>query len=304
MTDTLELRNRNLTCVIAPEFGASVLRLDVVKKGATYNVLAPTPADILKPGCDQRHFSLAHIAPWGGPIRNNRFKWEGKFKDLEPNLPDAPLFTHGIVWQRPWEGKKDGKHSATFKYVHKKQPGWVFDFSIIAIFDLEEDHLAVTYELANEGKMGIMPVGFGSTMRLPKLRKTLLSAGVSTLWHEDATGVPTTPGEVPFSLDLKEGVQLDAVNTPDRWFSGWTGKASLDYAESKMSLMVKAETPICHLGFACNKADDFMRLTPLTHVPGALDILGCDEDETGYAVLGPGESTTAKIRIDVDLGLY
>lgn len=304
MTAAIELQNKTLSCVIVPEFGAAVTRLDVGRKGTVYPVLMPTPAEALVPGVDPRLFSLAHIAPYGGPIRHNRFKWNGKFRELEPNLPDCPLFTNGIVWQRSWVGKKDGRYAATCSYVHKKQPGWPFDFSLTAVFDLDEDNLAITYELTNEGKQGTMPYGLGATFRLPRSRKALLCAGVSSLWHEDANHVPTRMGEVPFNLDLKEGVTLDTTETRERWFAGWTGKATVDYVENSMSLLVKAETPLTHLGFACASGADDFRLSLLSHVPGALDIIGHDEDETGYAVLGPGESVTAQIKIDVDMSLY
>lgn len=296
----IELQNKALSCVIAPELGAAVMRLDVVKKGATYHVLRPTPDG----STDPREFALAHLAPIGGPVRHNKFKWDGKEKLLTPNLPDVALFTNGVAWQRPWEGKKDGRFSATLKYTHKNQPGWPFDFSIIAVFDLEEDHLIITYELANEGKQGICPVGVGSSMLLPKAKNTLISAGINTLWHMDENNVPTTMGEVPFNLDLKEGLTLDAVDTPQRWYSGWTGKASIDYAESRLSTMVKSEGDMPHLGFECHKSNDYFRLTALSHIPGALDMKGYDEDETGLLVIGPGETITAKIKVDVDLGMY
>ncbi len=300
----IELQNKQLSCVIVPEFGAAVTRLDISRKGTVYPVLMPTAPEALVPGGDPRLFSLAHIAPFGGPIRNNRFKWEGNFKELLPNLPGCPLFTNGIAWQQPWVGKKDGRYAATCTYRHKHKPGWPFDFSLTVVFDLDEDNLVVAYELANEGKQGTMPYGLGSTFRLPRSRKALLCAGVSSLWHEDAAHVPVRMGEVPFDLDLKEGVALDTTATRERWFSGWVGKATVDYIEHRMSLMVRAETPLTHLGFACASGAEDFRLSMLTHVPGALDIVGHDEDETGYAVLGPGESVTTKFRIDADMSLY
>lgn len=303
MADVIELQNRALTCAIVPEFGASVIRMDVVRKGTSYNVLSPTAPEVLVPGFDPRLVSLAHIAPVGGPIRHNKFRWDGKDKLLQPNLPGFPVFTNGVAWQRPWTGKKDGKHSATCRFEHKADATWPFSFSMIVIFDLDEDNLSVTYEIANEGKQGIMPVGFGATMRLPKNRNAEVSSGVSSLWQADAEGVPTHMVEVPFNLDLKEGLKLDLLDTPERWFSGWIGKLSVDY-ESKLSIMLKAESELAHLGFSCSKADDFIRLTPLTHTPGMLDLKGFDEEETGYRVLGPGESTGGKFKVDVDLSLY
>jgi aldose 1-epimerase len=296
----IELVNRNLSCIIAPHLGGAVMRLDVVKRGSVINVLRPTPEG----ATDPREFALIHMAPMGGAVRDNTFKWDGKPKTLEPNLPDFPFFYNGVAWQRPWTGKKDGKYSATLKYMHKQAPGWPFDFSATAVFDLEEDNLAITYEMANESKQGTYPIGFGSSFLLPRQKNILLSAGVSSIWTTDSHGVPVTLTEVPYELDIKEGLQLNGVDTPERWFTGWTGKASIDYAESKLSVTVKAGDPLSWLGLACRKSDDFLRLTTLSHVPGVLDIRGHDEEETGWRVLGPGESISGQVKIDVDLNMY
>lgn len=275
--------------------------MDVVRKGANYNILAPTPPELLVPGADPRLFSLAHVMPIGGPVRNNKFKLDGKEKLLTPNLPDLPLFTNGTAWQQPWTGKKDGKSSATCRYKHKANAFWPFDFSVIAVFDLEEDQLIITYEINNDSRSGIMPYGYGATMRLPKMRNTLISAGVSSIWHNDANGVPDSQHEIPFNLDLKEGLKLDGIDTPERYYSGWIGKTSIDYAESRLSLTLKADSDFGFLGFACGKDDSFFRLTSLTHVPGMLDMKGYDEDDTGYKVLGAGESISSVLKVDVDL---
>jgi len=304
MADAIELQNRGLTCTIVPGFGASVTRLDFEKRSKTYHVLQPTAPEALVPGCDPRLFSLAHVMPVGGPIRHNKFRWEGKDKLLQPNIPGIPTFYNGNAWQRPWEGKKEGKNAATCRFTHKADDVWPFSYSVVAIFDLEEDNLSVTYEVASEMKQGVMPLGFGSTMLFPKPHGTSISSSVSSMWHQDDELVPTTNGDAPFNLDLKEGLQLDALDTHERWYSGWVGKASIDYTESKLSVMVKAYGEYPHLGFESHKNQNTFRLTALTHVPGILDLKGYDEDETGYQVLGPGESTSAKLKVDVDLSLY
>ena len=300
MTDVIELVNRNLSCTIVPDLGGAITRLDIVRRGNVVNVLHPTPAGTTDP----RQLSLTHIAPIGGPVRKNTFKWEGKPRTLEPNFPDEPLYRNGIAWQRPWLGKKDGKFSATLRYMHKHAPGWPFDFSLTAVFDLEEDHLVITYELANESRQGMAPIGFGTSILLPKSRNSSLSAGVSSLWHVDEQGVPTTTGEVPFDLDLKEGLQLPLLETRERWFAGWTGKSVLDYADSRISTTFKADDPLEHFGLECHKDDPFVRMTALSHVPGMMDIRGHDEDETGYRVLGPGDCLSAQVKLDIDFGSF
>ncbi len=304
MVDVFELQNRGLSCAIVPEFGASLIRLDFVKRDKVYNVLQPTPLEALVPGCDPRLFSLAHVMPIGGPIRQNKFRWEGKDKLLTPNVPGLPLFYNGVAWQGKWQGKRDGKTAVTLTFKHNATEVWPFPFTATVIYDLEEDNLAITYEIDAQIKQGVMPIGFGATMLLPKSRNAMLSSAASSIWQKDAEGVPTTMTDPPFNLDMKEGLKLDAIDTEERWFSGWLGKASIDYADSKLSTMVKTYGEFKHLGVASHKADPFLRLTPLTHVPGFLDIKGFDEDETGYQVLGPGDSTSAKFKIDVDVSTF
>lgn len=302
MTAVIELQNKNLCCTIVPECGAAVTSLALVKKGVTTNILVPTPPELIIPGAfDPRKFSLTHMAPWGGTIRNNAYKWNGKPRTIAPNLPDEAFFRNGLAWQSAWTGKKDGRYAATCRLTHKANDVWPFDFTLTAIFDLEEDNLSISYELANDGRMGTMPAGLGTRMRLPRGRRTLLSGGVSSIWIEDDNRVPTTMGEVPFNIDLKEGVELDKVDTRLRWFSGWTRRMSIDYAESKLSVMIKADDELRHLGFSCKGDDSHITLTPMTHVSGAMDIRGHDEDETGFREIGPGECFETKIKIDVEM---
>lgn len=304
MVDLIELQNRNLSCAIAPELGAAVMRLDIVRRGTVHHILRPTPPEAIVAGADPRQFSLVHLAPICGRVRKNAFKWEGKLKELQPNLEGQPLFTHGVAWQRPWVGKRTSKDAATFTYMHKSAAGWPFDFSITAIFDLEEDNLAITYEITNEGRTGIMPVGFGADMILPRLPHTLFTAGVSSLWHTDAEGVPTHLIEIPFNVDVKEGLTLESlkVNKP-LWYQGWSRKASIDYS-NRISVMVKTDGYLEHLGLYAPHDKDHFRLAVMSHAPGVLDMTGQDENDTGFRVLGPGESISSQYKIDIDLNLY
>lgn len=305
MTDLIELQNRNLSCAIAPDCGAAVMRLDIVRKGVVHHVLRPTAPELISPETDPRLFALTHMIPLCGPVRGNQFKWDGKPKELAPNLPDTPLFTNGIGWQSKWAGKKDGKYSATCRMHHKANAVWPFEFAANIIFDLEEDNLAITYEITNEGKMGLMPVGFGADIALPRHPKTMLSAGVSSIWHVDEQGVPTTLGEVPFNLDIKEGIVLDSFKTErPLWYQGWSQKASIDYALTRLSTMIKTDSILEHLGCHVPKDKDFFHLSVMSHAAGVLSMQNGDEGETGFRVLGPGEGITGRLKIDVDLNLY
>lgn len=298
----IELRNKNLVCVISPELGGAVTKLEIEKKGVKYQVLHATEEEALT-AKDPRRISLVHLAPYGGPMRaGGNFKWDSRPFSVAPNFPDEKLFRNGIAWQRAWMGKKDGRHSATLKFTHKKQPGWPFDFSLIAVFDLEEDNLSITYEMANEGRTGTMPLGIGCEMRLPRMKGTLLTAGISNMWQQDADGVPTLPGEVTYDLDLKQGIVIDNLDA-QRWFSGWTGRAAVDYPESKLSTSIKT-TDFGFLGFSIKPKNPYFRLAALSHIPGMLDIKGQDPDDMGFRWLGAGESYTARVKIDVDLSLY
>ncbi len=302
--EVVELQNSLLRCVIAPQLGASVVRLDVQHKKMTVPVLVPTPEENLTETCDPRLLSLAPIAPIGGLVRHNHFKWEGKVYDITPNFSDLPLFYNGIAWQQPWTGKKDGKNAASFRFFHKKDSFWPFDFSLTTIYDLETDHLKVTHELSYEGNTGTMPWGLGATMRLPGNASTHLCANVGGIWNNDPQGVPLKPAEIPFNLDLKEGLTLAEINCEERWFNDWVGTLSAEYVEKKISLMIKAHKLLSHLGFTHNKSEPEFRVTALSHVPGMMDLVGYDEDETGLKNLGPGESVVTSFKIDVDVNLY
>lgn len=299
-SDAIELRNKNLACYISPSLGGGVVAMSMTRKGIVHNILQPTfPVAITE--FDPRQFSLTHIAPIGGRIRGNQFKWEGRPITLEPNFANEGIFRNGIVWQRAWAGKKDSRYAATLVYKHIKKPGWPFDFTLRAVFDLEEDNLTISYELTNEGRAGTMPAGLGTEMRFPKLPGTMITAGISQIWQMDADNVPTMPAEVPFNLNLKEGIDVEGLDAR-RWFSGWTGKAIVDHIKSQASITIKA-TDLGFLGFSTQPGNPYFRVMALSHVPGMLDIKGCDEDETGLRALGAGESMTASVKIDVDMGL-
>jgi len=302
MTEVIELKNKNLSCRIAPALGGAVLGLDMTRKGEIYHVLQPTPEAALTGG-DTRAFSLTHCLPFGGPLRGNTLKWDTKVYPLQPALPGLPIVEDGIGWARPWVGKKDGKFSISLKLVHKADETWPFDFVATIVYDLEEDNLVVSYEISYEGRNGTMPIGLGTRLRFPQRRDTVLTANVRTVWAMDAGGVPLTAKEIPFNLALKEGQDLQKL-VAAHWFSDWTGKAMIDYATTKMSIAVKGQEGFTHIGAFSNPDGEVFTLFPLTHVPGMTDIKGHDEDETGLRWLGPGESFAAQLKVDVDMSLY
>jgi len=274
--------------------------MNMTRKGIAHNVLQPTFANDLTE-FNPRGFALTHIAPIGGRIRGNQFKWNSKPYNLQPNFANEALFRNGIAWQHAWVGKKDSRYAATLVYKHSKQPDWPFDFTLRAVFDLEEDNLNIAYEISNDARTGTMPWGIGTEMRFPKQPGTMLTANVKQMWRMDGDGIPTDPDELSFDLNLKEGLMVENLDAR-RWFSGWSGKAIVDHTKSQSSITIKG-TDMGFLGMSSQPENPYFRVMTLTHIPGVLDIKAYDEDETGLGILGPGESATASVKIDVDMGL-
>ena len=280
--DLIELRNKNLVCVINPAKGGAITRLEIEKKGRVYPILGGP---------------LFILAPIMGKIRNNAFKWEGKPYTSDLDYRDGPSRL-GM-----WEGKRDNRSAATLRFKHTGNAYWPFSFSLHTVVDVDEDNITLTTELTNEERSGTMPAGLGARLTLPRPPRTHVMGGVSSLWAEDEGGIPTLPGEVTFNLDLKEGLTLDGLEA-SRWFSGWTGKAVIEYPETKHALSIKAEDGYGFIAINTTPRRANFELTLSTHIAGMLDIKGPDEDELGLLRLGPGESILRSFKIDVDLGVY
>jgi aldose 1-epimerase len=280
----IELRAGPLRCELRPGLGGAIAGFwrDELP------VLCSTPAAQLDAA---RLAACLPLVPFSNRIGHASVVWHGTQQPLVRMGGDPPHAIHGVASQRPWTVLDSAADSAMLAYEHRPDSAWPFAFDCSHTLRLRPDALELTLALTNQSGRPA-PAGLGWHPRFAK------RAGGRVAWH--ATG-----------RWVRGDDQLPTVRTPsgaidtelaslaiDDCFDGWDGLARLHDAQ----LQVRVRSGLTRLVVFTEPARDDLVIAPVSHVANAVHLYaaGVPAAELGLAVLQPGESLMAQMRIEVE----
>lgn len=282
---------------LVPEVGGAISRLATVEDGdGTFDWLRPAAAEHVEHG-DVGQMSCFPLVPFSNRVGGARFTFEGRTIELKPNFPPEPHAIHGFGWEAVWTVTARDDHSATLEYAHEADV-WPFPFQARQHFRLGPGLVEITMDVTNVGA-GRMPVGFGwhpFFVRTPGMR---LRAHVDGVWLTGADHLPDTHTDVPDSWGLADGLNPSAVAL-DNNFTGWDGRARIDWPDRGASLEMTTERPISVLVIYTPPATDFACAEPVTNVVDAFNLAASGRDDTGMRMLEPGAQITGTLRLRME----
>jgi aldose 1-epimerase len=104
--------------------------------------------------------------------------------------------------------------------------------------------------------------------------------------------------KLPTHRTASGGIDADTATLDvDHCFDGWDGLAVL----RDRSFEIRLASSLAHLVVFTTPARDSIAIEPVSHVNNALALVdrGAKPHELGLAILGPGESLTAAMTIEV-----
>ncbi len=139
---------------------------------------------------------------------------------------------------------------------------------------------------------------FGLHPYFPRTADVRLSAQVGGVWRNTPDMLPVEHTPVPPELDFSKGPAVSGI-TVDNCFTGWDGKALIEWPSRHRGLSIEATPEFRNLVVFVPPKQDFFCVEPVTNVNDGFNKLARKEENTGVVVLQPGETLAGTVRFRV-----
>lgn len=170
------------------------------------------------------------LVPFANRVSGNRFVWQGREYQLQPNVEWDAHYLHGDGWLGEWQCVSRSDDSLCLVYEHLSG---VYHYRVSRAFHLTADTLTVTLAVTNQGAE-TLPFGTGWHPYFPLSPQTRIQAQASGYWLEREQWLAGEFCEqLPQELDFNQLAPL-----PRQWvnngFAGWNGKARIEQPQEGM----------------------------------------------------------------------
>lgn len=292
----IHLQRGPLILSVCPALGGAITRLAY----QDFALLRPWDGE-----GNVRHSGCFVLAPFSNRIGGSGFEHEGAHYPLRTISPDFPLPIHGLAWQRPWTVASCDETSLTLELTHRPQGDevldWPFAFQLRHTLWLSEESLEMQLTLRNLDQRS-MPAGLGWHPYFARHGVPVVQFSAQSVWLSDEANLPRVRAEIPAQWDFQQARPLYEPGL-DNCFSGWDGKARIQWPQQSIELLISASEELDHLVVFTPSADKgFFALEPTSHANNAL---GMPEPlSNGMRVLAPGATLTARCKLHVGPNLF
>ena len=291
MTGTVALTCGAARLEVCPDAGASVARYQTMVDGNQVHWLRPASAETLRQG-DPLGMACFPLVPFSNRIRRGRFSFHGRQVTLPSNRSNMPHAIHGHGWQAAWAVSDRSPEAVTLEYVHAAD-AWPYPYRARQHFRLTDAALSITLEVENIGGEA-MPAGLGLHPYFSRRDGARVATAVDRVWLTDDEVLPTELAPVPTDWRLSDGLDVDAVAL-DNGFTGWNGHARIDWPASGQALSIEADAAFRFMVIFTPPGADFFCVEPVSHCTDAVNMAAAGRNDTGMAVLSPGERLSGTV---------
>lgn len=229
---------------------------------------------------DQRGLASFPLVPWSNRIAHGRFAFDGRDVALPPNFGDHPHAIHGHGWQAPWRVATQDESAATLVFDHEAAD-WPWAYRAEQMFTLADDGFDVRLSVENRSDRR-MPAGLGHHPYFPRTPDMRLRARLDGWWATDGFVMPTAHvAEARGDWSDK----LHAATTTDNVFSGWDGRARIEWPARGLALEMTAGAAARWLVVYAPTDEPIACIEAVTHPTDAIN----DPARPGIVMLEPGE---------------
>lgn len=291
--DTVALRHGAMECLLSPACGGSIAAWRLERPDGPVDLLRPADEAALARGSapDMACFPLV---PFSNRIDGGAFTFEGRRVEMGTD-PGSPHRIHGHGWTVPWQVEEREEAGAVLSFRHRAD-SWPWSYRASQTITLDETGLTVALELVNTS-VTAMPAGFGLHPYFPKRPGTRVTAGLGGVWDSDAAILPSTRRALPPEWNFPACVAMDGM-VLDNGFTGWDGRARVDWPGIGLSLAIEAEGPFGHLIVYAPEGEEYLCLEPVSHMTDALN--RPEVPDAGVIALKPGARLRGTVRFRVE----
>lgn len=287
----IHLRRGSLALDLLPACGGAVTRFAGIRGERTVELFRPAPAT-LPERLPVLATSCFPLVPFSGRIRDARLSFAGRTYDL-PRAPTGEANAlHGEGWLVPWRVERATESEASLSY-RGVGLGWPFAYSAGQRFDLREDRLIAEIWIENDGRHP-MPAGIGLHPWFIATPEARLTMRAERVWLVDAANLFDRTAPVPERWDFSAGRRLAGTNLVNG-FSGWDGRATIEWPEWNARLMMTADAALRHLVVYTPPGEGFFCVEPVSHSVDAFNLAEAGVPDTGAVILNPGETLRGRV---------
>ncbi len=293
--------NDHIEVSINPHEGAAVIAFNAFN-GEKWLALRPDLREYEKYELWDTNFLLA---PYSNRVRDGRFTFAEQTYQLDTTNDHA---IHGDTWYRPWEiiEQTATKLVCCFDSQAHAYRNWPWHFATQVTYEVIDQTLHSTLTLCNRD-VSAMPAGLGWH---PYFSRHLTRPGEPVCLHFNVAGIypdvheermPSgTAVSLPSHLDLVNGLLLPHDRAFDVCLTGYDGKGSIHWPESKMEIAFNCSAACTHLVMYNPVGKSFFAVEPVTNANNGLNLYAENEPTSGIVSLAAGQSLSATFDMSVN----
>lgn len=287
----LSLAAGDMALDLCPELGGSIASLRWLHpKRGWIDLLRPTAAASLA-SRDIEGVGCFPLIPFSNRLRKGRFEFDGREIVLPINA-GGPHAEHGHGWQSPWQATDQTADRVVLRLSHKAD-AWPFDYMVEQRFRLGPGGLDIELMARNDSRRP-MPFGFGLHPYFPRTTACRLTASVTGFWETDGEVMPLRHLSPP-PIDPTIGMTV-SDQVLDNAFTGWQGRAVIDWPEHATRLAMTATPGLGFLVVYIPPGETYFCAEPVSNCTDAFN-LAHERDDTGMIVIDPAQTVSATISL-------
>lgn len=287
----IELRHGSLRAVVLPAAGAGLARLDWASGAVP--VLRPAPDGVADPLPGE--LACFPLVPWSNRLAPAGFEFEGRRITPAPTRAGEPCPIHGDGWRLPWQVESRDEASVVLSLY--RRDGDPFAFTAHMEYALSANALRVTLKVTNNGSHAL-PFGLGLHPWLPHPEDARLRAAADGVWLSGADKLPAERVSPPPGWDFSGAAPQHLPRAGvDNAFTGWDGRAQIDWPARKLRLRIEADMGYYILYAPPGK--DFFCFEPVDHPINAHNLPG-GPSANGLTILAPGQDLWRTVTFSVE----
>lgn len=234
------------------------------------------------------------LVPFVNRVRGGAFSFRGRRVTLAQNMPPDPSPLHGQGWLHAWQVERLGADHAELAYRHAADE-WPWDYEARQAFALDDDGLTLVLTCTNRSDEA-MPCGLGQHPYFLCTPRTRLDTGVETVWTIDEHVLPVEQVPAAGRYDLKD--RSVCGQGLDHGFGGWSGRAVISDPGLPFRIIMSSPDASFFQLYSPESGGIFVA-EPVTHANAAMNAPEEEWAELGMRVLGPGETMSLTMRVEV-----
>lgn len=286
------LRAATFELALRPSLGGAIARFEHRDGGRSAAILRELSSGSRNP-LEAANFPLV---PFVNRVRGGRFNFRGREVRLSPNMAGDPSPLHGQGWTNGWQVESAGEAEALLRFVHEPEE-WPWRYEASQHFRLDPEGLSLRLDCRNLSDEP-MPCGLGQHPYFNCGPQTRIDTGVTHAWTIDKDVLPVDKVRAIGRFDLSD--RAVCGQGLDHGFAGWNGRAGLTDPDWPFDLELSSPTAGFFQLYSPEQGGIFVA-EPVTHANAALNAPEEEWEELGLRVLGPGESMSLEMRLDVRL---